>query len=64
MNVARQNGHLKVEVSDDGVGGADVKRGTGLSGLVDRVTAVDGTVHLSSPAGGPTILTVELPCAS
>ena len=64
VNVARQNGHLKVEVSDDGIGGADVQRGTGLSGLVDRVTAVDGTVHLSSPAGGPTILTVELPCAS
>jgi signal transduction histidine kinase len=64
VNVARQNGHLTVEVTDDGIGGADVKRGTGLSGLVDRVTAVDGTVHLSSPAGGPTILTVELPCAS
>lgn len=64
VNVARQNGHLKVEVRDDGVGGADVSRGTGLAGLVDRVTAVDGKVHLSSPAGGPTILTVELPCAS
>jgi signal transduction histidine kinase len=64
VNVARQNGHLKVEVTDDGIGGADVSRGTGLAGLVDRVTAVDGTVHLSSPVGGPTILTVELPCAS
>jgi signal transduction histidine kinase len=64
VNVARQNGHLKVEVTDDGIGGADATRGTGLAGLVDRVTAVDGTVHLSSPAGGPTILTVELPCAS
>jgi signal transduction histidine kinase len=64
VTVARQNGHLKVEVTDDGVGGADVGRGTGLAGIVDRVTAVDGSVHLSSPAGGPTILTVELPCAS
>lgn len=64
VTVARQNGHLKVEVTDDGVGGADLSRGTGLAGLVDRVTAVDGSVHLSSPAGGPTILTVELPCAS
>ena len=64
VNVARQNGHLKVEVTDDGIGGADASRGTGLTGLVDRVTAVDGTVRLSSPAGGPTILTVELPCAS
>jgi signal transduction histidine kinase len=64
VNVARQNGHLKVEVTDDGIGGASVSRGTGLAGLVDRVTAVDGIVHLSSPVGGPTILTVELPCAS
>ena len=64
VTVARQNGHLKVEVTDDGIGGADASRGTGLSGLVDRVTSVDGTVRLSSPVGGPTILTVELPCAS
>jgi len=64
VTVARQNGHLKVEITDDGIGGADAARGTGLAGLVDRVTAVDGTVRLSSPAGGPTILTVELPCAS
>ena len=64
VNVARQNGHLTVEVRDDGIGGADAKRGTGLAGMVDRVTAVDGTVRLSSPVGGPTILTVELPCAS
>ena len=64
VTVARQNGHLKVEVTDDGIGGADVSRGTGLTGRVDRVTAVDGTVRLSSPLGGPTILTVELPCAS
>ena len=64
VTVARQNGHLRVEVTDDGIGGADATRGTGLAGLVDRVTAVDGTVHLSSPVGGPTILTVELPCAS
>jgi signal transduction histidine kinase len=64
VTVARQNGHLKVEVTDDGIGGADATRGTGIAGLVDRVTAVDGTVHLSSPVGGPTILTVELPCAS
>jgi signal transduction histidine kinase len=64
VKVARNNGHLTVEVTDDGIGGADVTRGTGLAGLVDRVTAVDGHVRLSSPAGGPTVLTVELPCAS
>ncbi len=64
VTVARQNGHLKVQVTDDGIGGADAGRGTGLTGLVDRVTAVDGSIHLSSPPGGPTILTVELPCES
>jgi signal transduction histidine kinase len=64
VKVARQNGHLKVEVTDNGIGGADAGRGTGLAGLVDRVTSVDGTLHIQSPAGGPTILTVELPCGS
>jgi len=53
-----------VEVTDDGIGGADTSRGTGLAGLVDRVQAVDGTLQIHSPAGGPTILTVELPCGS
>jgi signal transduction histidine kinase len=64
VTVARQNGHLTVEISDNGRGGADAGRGTGLAGLVDRVTSVDGTLHIHSPAGGPTTLTVELPCAS
>jgi len=64
VTVARQNGHLKVEISDNGMGGADAGRGTGLAGLVDRVTSVDGTLHIHSPAGGPTTLTVELPCES
>jgi signal transduction histidine kinase len=64
VTVARQNGHLKVEIRDDGVGGASTSRGTGLAGLVDRVTSVDGTLDIHSPAGGPTTLTVELPCGS
>jgi signal transduction histidine kinase len=64
VTVARNNGHLTVEVTDDGVGGADTSRGTGLAGLMDRVQAVDGTLRIHSPSGGPTILTVELPCAS
>ena len=64
VSVARQNGHLTVEVTDDGIGGADTSRGTGLAGLLDRVQSVDGTLRISSPAGGPTILTVELPCGS
>jgi signal transduction histidine kinase len=64
VTVARNNGHLTVEVTDDGVGGADTSRGTGLAGLMDRVQAVDGTLRIHSPSGGPTILTVELPCGS
>jgi signal transduction histidine kinase len=55
---------LVVEVRDDGRGGADPERGTGLIGLADRVAAVDGTVALSSPPGGPTLLHVEIPCGS
>jgi signal transduction histidine kinase len=54
---------LRITVQDDGVGGAHQAKGHGLSGLGDRVAAVDGTLHLSSPAGGPTALLAELPCA-
>lgn len=53
---------LVVEVEDDGRGGADPDRGTGLIGLADRVGAVDGRLLLSSPVGGPTLVRVELPC--
>jgi signal transduction histidine kinase len=52
---------LTVDVRDDGRGGADPRRGTGLVGLADRVAAAGGTVRLSSPAGGPTLLHVEIP---
>ena len=55
-------GMLVLEIGDDGVGGADVRRGSGLSGLTDRVAVVGGTVSVSSPPGGPTSLRVELPC--
>ncbi len=54
-------GRLALDVRDDGRGGADPARGTGLVGLADRVAAVDGTVALSSPPGGPTVLHVEIP---
>jgi signal transduction histidine kinase len=57
-------GRLLLEVRDNGRGGADPARGSGLIGLADRVAAVDGTVALSSPAGGPTLLHVEIPCGS
>jgi signal transduction histidine kinase len=52
---------LRVLVTDDGRGGADPSRGTGLAGLAQRVSTVDGTMSVSSPPGGPTSVTVELP---
>jgi signal transduction histidine kinase len=50
-----------INISDDGVGGASLAKGHGLSGLVDRLAGVDGTMTLSSPAGGPTQLTATIP---
>ncbi|MEO3793117.1 histidine kinase [Nonomuraea sp. B10E15] len=58
-----ERGTLVVEVRDDGVGGADPARGTGLSGLADRLAVVGGRLSVSSPAGGPTLVRVEIPCA-
>src|ERR1700677_1840036 len=52
---------LRLRISDDGIGGADQGRGSGLSGLAQRVSTVDGQIDVSSPAGGPTVVTVELP---
>jgi signal transduction histidine kinase len=52
---------LRLRVSDDGRGGADPSRGTGLDGLRQRVSTVDGALHVDSPPGGPTSVTVELP---
>jgi signal transduction histidine kinase len=54
--------YLVIEVRDDGAGGADPAAGTGLTGLADRVDAHGGTLSLSSPPGGPTVLRLELPC--
>ncbi|WP_322752783.1 sensor histidine kinase [Frankia sp. Cas3] len=53
---------LVLRIGDDGIGGADPSNGSGLTGLIDRSAIVGGTVILSSPTGGPTLLTVELPC--
>lgn len=53
---------LVLEITDDGDGGADPAAGTGLTGLADRLTALDGRMRVSSPAGGPTLLHVEIPC--
>ena len=56
-----RTGVLRLEVSDDGIGGADAARGSGLAGLAQRVSTVDGRTDVVSPAGGPTTVTVELP---
>jgi signal transduction histidine kinase len=61
LSVARENGSLLIEVEDDGRGGAAVD-GNGIGGIRDRVEALDGTLALSSPPRGGTILRVELPC--
>jgi signal transduction histidine kinase len=64
VRVWRHGDSLVVEVHDDGVGGAKLEPGGGLEGLTTRVATVDGTLSVSSPNGGPTILRAELPCAS
>ena len=64
VRVSRRGPIVAVEVTDDGVGGAVVHRSGGLAGLADRVRAVEGTLRLASPVGGPTTLLAELPCAS
>jgi signal transduction histidine kinase len=56
--------HVRIDIRDNGRGGADERRGTGLAGLRRRVAAFDGELSLTSPVGGPTVLRVELPCAS
>ena len=54
-------GVLRLEVTDDGIGGADAANGSGLTGLAQRVSTVDGQLEVSSPPGGPTTVTVKLP---
>ena len=56
-----RTGVLRLEVTDDGIGGADATRGSGLTGLAQRVSTVDGHLEPFSPPGGPTAVTVKLP---
>jgi len=56
-----RSGVLRLEVTDDGIGGADAAHGTGLTGLAQRVSTVDGHLEVSSPSGGPTTIIVKLP---
>ncbi|WP_055567084.1 sensor histidine kinase [Streptomyces atriruber] len=59
----RRGAMLRVVVRDEGRGGVDESGGSGLLGMRRRVAALDGTVEVSSPVGGPTVIEVELPCA-
>ncbi len=64
VSITEGGDHVVVEVADDGIGGADPARGSGLRGLADRVEALGGTVAVESPAGGGTWLRAEIPCES
>lgn len=62
VSIARNNGHLDVEVLDDGCGGADGFRGSGLAGMADRLDALSGSLVVDSPVGGGTRLQAVIPC--
>jgi signal transduction histidine kinase len=62
VQVARRNGQVVVEIVDDGVGGADTERGSGLRGLADRVEALGGRLRVWTPQGGGTRVRAEMPC--
>jgi signal transduction histidine kinase len=61
VRVTRADAGVEIEIADDGVGGADPSRGSGLRGLTDRVEALGGRLRLASPADGGTVVTAELP---
>ena len=63
VDLRHLGGMLRIGVSDDGAGGADPGRGTGLAGIERRLAAFDGVLALSSPPGGPTVVNMEIPCA-
>jgi signal transduction histidine kinase len=62
VTVTNDDGRLAVEVSDDGVGGADIALGTGLRGLRDRLAAIDGQFDIDSKPGHGTTLRASIPC--
>jgi signal transduction histidine kinase len=62
IRLERQNGHVLVEVADDGIGGADASMGTGLRGLADRISVLGGKLEVASPPGRGTKVTAKVPC--
>ena len=62
VTINRRGSKLHIQVSDDGRGGATVKPGGGIAGLIQRIGSVDGRLSLRSPVGGPTVIEVVLPC--
>jgi len=63
IGIGYAGGMLRATIADDGAGGADASRGTGLAGVEHRLATFDGILAVSSPPGGPTIIAIEVPCA-
>jgi signal transduction histidine kinase len=63
VDLRHESGALRIGVRDNGVGGADSARGTGLLGIARRLAAFDGVLVVTSPAGGPTEANLDVPCA-
>ncbi|WP_243713104.1 sensor domain-containing protein [Actinomadura sp. 6K520] len=63
LQIEHSDGRLLMIIGDDGTGGADPARGSGMRGIERRLAAFDGTMAVTSPPGGPTVVTMELPCA-
>jgi signal transduction histidine kinase len=63
VDVKDRDHMLIVEIADDGRGGADTEKGSGLRGLADRVEALDGELRIWTPQGGGTRVRAEIPCA-
>jgi signal transduction histidine kinase len=61
LTAAHDNGILRLDVRDDGIGGVDATRGSGILGLTDRVEALGGTISIAGPPRGGTTLSVRLP---
>jgi signal transduction histidine kinase len=63
IDVVKEHDELVLEIVDDGIGGADSERGSGLRGLADRVEALNGRLRVWTPRGGGTRVKAEIPCA-